>query len=168
MKKSSNIILRVDEQVKNRFQELAERNNTTMSSVLNECMIEMVNKDNIPFKIRCRLNAEKNRKQGELTIARIKHLLEETISEANLENKIKKVYLFGSYSRGEETDNSDIDLRIEFDNRFNLFDLSEMSYLLKQKSGKKVDIATQEPTEMDPAFYNSIKKDEICIYERAR
>ena len=162
------MILRVDEEVKNRFQDLAERNNTTMSSVLNECMIEMVNKDNIPFKIRCRLNAEKSKKQGELTIAKIKRLLEETIDEADLKNKIKKAYLFGSYSRGEETENSDIDLRIEFDNRFNLFDLSEMSYLLKQKSGKKVDIATQNPNDMDPNFYNSIRKDEICIYERAR
>ena len=168
MKKESNIIIRVDEEVKNRFQSLVERYDTTMSYVLNECMIDMVNRDNIPLKLRYRLNAEKNKKQGELTIAKIKQLLEETINEANLENKIKKVYLFGSYSRGEETDNSDIDLRIEFDNRFNLFDLSEMSYLLKQKSGKKVDIATQEPAEMDPAFYNSIKKDEICIYERAR
>lgn len=168
MKKESNIIIRVDEEVKNRFQSLVERYGTTMSYVLNECMIDMVNRDNIPLKLRYRLNAEKNKKQGELTIAKIKQLLEETINEANLENKIKKAYLFGSYSRGEETDNSDIDLRIEFDNRFNLFDLSEMSYLLKQKSGKKVDIATQEPAEMDPAFYNSIKKDEICIYERAR
>ena len=168
MKKESNIIIRVDEEVKNRFQSLVERYDTTMSYVLNECMIDMVNRDNIPLKLRYRLNAEKNKKQGELTIAKIKQLLEETINEANLENKIKKVYLFGSYSRGEETDNSDIDLRIEFDNRFNLFDLSEMSYLLKQKSGKKVDIATHEPADMDPAFYNSIKKDEICIYERAR
>lgn len=168
MKKESNIIIRVDDEVKNRFQGLVERYDTTMSYVLNECMIDMVNRDNIPLKLRYRLNAEKNKKQGELTIAKIKQLLEETINEANLENKIKKAYLFGSYSRGEETDNSDIDLRIEFDNRFNLFDLSEMSYLLKQKSGKKVDIATQEPAEMDPAFYNSIKKDEICIYERAR
>ena len=167
MKKTSNIILRVDEEVKNRFQELAERNNTTMSSVLNECMIEMVNKDSIPFKIRCRLNAEKNRKQGELTIARIKRLLEETISEANLENKIKKVYLFGSYSRGEETKNSDIDLRIEHMNDFDLIDLGELSYLFEKKTGKNVDVATQSPSKMDPAFYNTIKKDEICIYERA-
>ena len=167
MKKTSNIILRVDEEVKNRFQELAERNNTTMSSVLNECMIEMVNKDSIPFKIRCRLNAERNRKQGELTIARIKRLLEETISEANLENKIKKVYLFGSYSRGEETKNSDIDLRIEHMNDFDLIDLGELSYLFEKKTGKNVDVATQSPSKMDPAFYNTIKKDEICIYERA-
>ena len=167
MKKESNIIIRVDEETKNRFQELVERYDTTMSYVLNECMIDMVNKNDIPLKIRSRLSAERTKKQSELTIARIKHLLEETINEANLQSKIKKVYLFGSYSRGEETNKSDIDLRIEFDNRFNLFDLSEMSYILEQKSGKKVDIATQKPSDMDSYFYNSIKKDEICIYERA-
>ena len=167
MKKTSNIIIRVDDEIKNRFQELVEQNDTTMSCVLNECMIEMVNKNNIPLRIRCRINATKPKDHNELNIAKIKHLLEETINEAGLNKKIKKAYLFGSYARGEDTDKSDIDLRIEFDNRFNLFDLSEMSFLLRQKSGKKVDIATQEPSKMDADFYDSIRKDEICIYERA-
>ena len=167
MKKTSNIILRVDEEIKNRFQQLVEEKNTTMSSILNECMIDMVNRNNIPMRIRCRLNTAKRKEYGELTISKIKRLLEETIKEANLKNKIKKAYLFGSYARGEETEKSDIDLRIESDNRFNLFDLSELSYLLRIKSGKKIDIATQEPSEMDQVFYDSIRKDEICIYERA-
>ena len=168
MKKTNNIILRVDEEVKNRFQDLAERNNVTMSSVLNECMIEMINKDNIPIRIKCRVNAKRNNnRQGELTIANIKRLLEESINEANLNNKIKKVYLFGSYSRGEETKNSDIDIRIEHMNDFDLFDLGELSYLFEKKTGKNVDVATQSPSKMDPAFYNSIRKDEICIYEKS-
>ena len=166
MKKQSNIIIRVDEEVKNSFQKLVEDNKTTMSFVLNETMIEMVNKQSIPLRIRCRINAEAAKKESTLTIAQIKRLLEEIIEEANLKNKIKKAYLFGSYSRGEETEKSDVDLRIEFENRFNLFDLSEMSSLFKQKTGKKVDIATQKPADMDPEFYTAIKKDEICIYER--
>lgn len=168
MKKASNIIIRVDGDIKDKFQKLAEENNTTMSFVLNECMIDMINKNKIPLKFRNRINVDKNREENELTIVRIKQLLEEVVREANLEDKIEKAYLFGSYSRGEETSESDIDLRIEHSNRFNLFDLSELSFLLKQKSGKKVDIATQEASKMDPEFYNSIKKDEICIYERAR
>lgn len=110
---------------------------------------------------------KKTSNNGVLDIAKIKKLVEESIIEAELKDKIKKVYLFGSYSRGEETEESDIDLRIEYDNHFNLFDLSELSYLLRQKTGKKVDVATQKPSQMDPEFYNSIKKDEICIYERA-
>ena len=167
MKKETNIIIRVDDETKNRFHELAEKYGTTMSHVLSECMIEMVNRNNIPLRYRYRLNAEKNKKQGELTIARIKRLLEESINEAKLNNKIKKVYLFGSYSRGEETKKSDIDIRVEHMNDFDLFDLGELSYLLEKKTGKNVDVATQSPSKMDPAFYDSIKKDEICIYERA-
>ena len=63
MKKESNIIIRVDEETKNRFQELVERYDTTMSYVLNECMIDMVNKNDIPLKIRSRLSAERIKKQ---------------------------------------------------------------------------------------------------------
>ena len=166
MKKENNIIIRVDEETKNRFQELVERYDTTMSYVLNEFMIDMVNKNDIPLKIRSRLSSERIKKQSELTIAQIKHLLEESINEAKLNNKIKKAYIFGSYSRGEETKNSDIDIRIEHMNDFDLFDLGQLTYLLEKKTGKAVDIATQSPSKMDPVFYNSIKKDEICIYER--
>ena len=166
MKKENNIIIRVDEETKNRFQELVERYDTTMSYVLNEFMIDMVNKNDIPLKIRSRLSSERIKKQSELTIAQIKHLLEESINEAKLNNKIKKAYIFGSYSRGEETKKSDIDIRIEHMNDFDLFDLGQLSYLLEKKTGKDVDIATQSPSKMDPVFYNSIKKDEICIYER--
>ena len=166
MKKTSNIIIRVDEEVKNRFQNLVESNSTTMSSVLYECMIDMINKNAIPLKIRSRLNTQRSI-SNVLNISQIKKALEDVIKEAELKDKIKRAYLFGSYSRGEQTEDSDIDLRIEYDNHFNLFDLSELSYLMRQKTGKKVDVATQKPSQMDPDFYNSIRKDEICIYERA-
>ena len=167
MRKGTNIIIRVDEEVKSKFQELAEKNGTTMSTILNAAMADMVNKDCIPLRIRGKINALKYEQQRHLDILAIKSAILSTIKEAKLEDKIKKVCLFGSYSRGEETDDSDIDLRIEHMNDFDLFDLSEMSYLLKLKTGKSVDIATQEISKMDPAFYNTIKQDEICLYERA-
>ncbi len=168
MRKKENIIIRVDEQLKSRFQLLAESNDMTMSAVLNACIFDMVKRNLIPINIRSRVNALRLEEKPSLDIIKIKRSIEEVIMEANLENKIDKVYLFGSYSRGEENEDSDIDLRVEHINNFDLFDLSEMSYLLKQKTGKSIDIATQETSKMDPDFYNSIKKDEICLYERAR
>ena len=36
---------------------------------------------------------------------------------------VLKAWLFGSYSRGEENEDSDIDLRVEHINNFDLFDL---------------------------------------------
>ena len=168
MRKNENIIIRVDEQLKDKFQQLTESNNMTMSAVLNACIFDMVKRNLIPINIRSRVNALRLEEKPSLDIIKIKRSIEEVIIEANLENKIDKVYLFGSYSRGEENEDSDIDLRVEHINNFDLFDLSEMSYLLKQKTGKSIDIATQETSKMDPDFYNSIKKDEICLYERAR
>ena len=168
MKKTDNIIIRVDEDLKNRFQKLTKENDLTVSAVLNACIADMLCRNKIPMNIKARANRIIGvGYNNELTIAKIKQALEETIKEAELKEKIKKAYLFGSYSRGEENEDSDIDIRIEYDNRFNLFDLSELSYLLKLKTGKSVDIATQPPSKMDQAFYNNIKKDEICIYERA-
>lgn len=168
MKKDSNIILRVEEDIKNRFQQFAERNETTMSSILTACIIDMLKRDFIPINIRSKIYALEIENRSRLDIAKIKRILEEVIHEAKLEEKISKVYLFGSYSRGEETNESDIDIRVEHMNHFDLFDLSEMSYLLKQKTGKEIDIATQETSKMDPSFYESIRKDEICIYEHSR
>ena len=168
MRKNENIIIRVDERLKDKFQQLTESNNMTMSAVLNACIFDMVRRNLIPMNIRSRVNALGLEEKPPLDIIKIKHSIEEVIMEANLQNKISRVYLFGSYSRGEANEDSDIDLRIEHINNFDLFDLSEMSYLLKQKTGKSVDIATQETSKMDPDFYSSIKKDEICLYERAR
>ena len=53
-----------------------------------------------------------------------------------LKDKLKKIFLFGSYVRGEQRDDSDIDLLVEFkkntyDNFINLvFSLEELFYLL--------------------------------------
>lgn len=168
MKKTSNIIIRVEDELKDKFQSLVEENEMTVSSVITACMVDMVSRNIIPMNVKRRLYALKAKENGpEISVSQIKRLLEEVIKEANLEGKIKKAYLFGSYSRGEETEESDIDFRIEHTDDFDLFDLSEMSYLLKQKTGKNIDIATLATSKMDPDFYASIKKDEICLYERA-
>lgn len=101
-----------------------------------------------------------------LDLESIKLFVKEAIKDAELENKVSRVFIFGSYARGEATEESDIDIRIEHQNHFDLFDLSELSHLLEEKTGKHIDIATQPTSKMDPEFYNSIKKDEICIYKR--
>ena len=164
MKKTSNIIIRVDDEVKNRFQELVDRNDVTMSSVLNECMIEMINKDNIPIRIKCRLNAKKP-KQESLDIAKIKKALEETIQEAQLKDKITKAYLFGSYSRGEQNADSDVDLLIVPDNMVGLFKLSGMMLDLQDLLQKRVDLVTEKG--LLPFARERVDRDKILIYERA-
>ena len=166
MKKNSNIIIRVEDDIKDAFYDYAKRNGQTVSALLSACMLDLIKRNMIPRYLRPHLYRLEEHHNTGIDIPMIKLLLEESIKEAKLENKIEKAYLFGSYSRGEQTEESDIDIRIEHKNHFDLFDLSELSTLLKEKTGKNIDIATQPASKMDPVFYNAIRKDEICIYEQ--
>ncbi len=68
--------------------------------------------------------------------------------------------IFGSYVRGEDTEDSDIDILIEFPRGKSFFDVVELQLQLEQALGKKVDILT----------YNSIHPllKDIILNEQVR
>lgn len=81
-----------------------------------------------------------------------------------MENKkIKSISLFGSYSKGTATPSSDIDLFLDVDEGFSLFELADLQIGLEKVLGKKVDLVTRKD---DDYFINEIKRDEIKLYER--
>ena len=53
---------------------------------------------------------------------------------------VKRSSLFGSYVRGEQRDDSDIDLLVDFPKGKSLFDLVEVKVQLEDVFGKKVDL----------------------------
>ncbi|NPV51047.1 MAG: nucleotidyltransferase family protein [Candidatus Methanofastidiosum sp.] len=59
--------------------------------------------------------------------------------------------LFGSYSRDEQTEHSDIDLLVDFEKPIDYFNLFEMEDYLKEKFGIDVEIVTR------PALKERIK-----------
>jgi predicted nucleotidyltransferase len=78
---------------------------------------------------------------------------------------VKKAYLFGSYSRNEADENSDIDILVELDHTtpigmqfFTYGD--ELQTILK----KKVDLVTYEGLSKYVKPY--IDKEKVLIYER--
>ena len=75
----------------------------------------------------------------------------------------KRIAVFGSYARDEETKKSDIDLLVKFGNDITLLDLVEMREHLNKILGIKVDIITEN------ALNKNIKKfiipDLQIIYE---
>jgi len=88
----------------------------------------------------------------------------EKVSEGNA---IKFIGLFGSYARGEETVNSDLDLLVKFDfmqKSIGLFDLYKVQKIFENIFGVKVDIVTN-PNKL---FQPYIEKDLVTIYERER
>jgi len=77
---------------------------------------------------------------------------------------VSEAYLFGSFARGEQTPNSDIDLRLACGNAMTFDTLYELSHELERELGRKVEIVTNPPEHMRPAFRKSIKQEEIRLY----
>ncbi len=53
--------------------------------------------------------------------------------------KIREIALFGSYVRGEQTENSDIDLLVEFEKSAALFNIRNLENFLPGIFGKRVN-----------------------------
>ena len=77
-----------------------------------------------------------------------------------------KAWLFGSYARGEETPDSDVDLLVEYDNnaRISLLTISHMMGELEGQIGRKVDLI--EHDRLMPFAMESANRDKYLIYER--
>ena len=80
---------------------------------------------------------------------------------------VLKAWLFGSFSRGEQRDYSDVDILILPDKsqHFSLFTLSGMYEDLKELLGREVDLITEGG--LMPFARESADRDKILIYERA-
>ena len=74
-----------------------------------------------------------------------------------------KIGIFGSYSRGENTHDSDIDILYSFNSKYNLFDLVGLQIELQEKLQKEVDLV--EFTAIHPKLQNRILNEAKIVYE---
>ena len=80
---------------------------------------------------------------------------------------VRKAWLFGSFSRNEETETSDIDILVDYDESKGIVSLFKMGGMLMDLSkiaGRRVDLVEVNGI-MDFAKA-SIDRDKILIYER--
>lgn len=79
---------------------------------------------------------------------------------------INKAWLFGSYSRGEERPDSDIDILVQYDDSDNisLLTISRIMVQMKHLLGHDVDLV--EDGRLLPFAEESANHDKILIYER--
>ena len=75
----------------------------------------------------------------------------------------KKISIFGSYARGEETKTSDLDVIVEFYNKKSLFDIVGIEQELSEALGIKVDLLTEKS--ISPYLIDRIKKESVVIHE---
>ncbi|MCD4793007.1 MAG: nucleotidyltransferase domain-containing protein [Bacteroidales bacterium] len=79
---------------------------------------------------------------------------------------IEKAWIFGSYSRNEESDKSDIDILVKFspNNKITLFYYLQLKYELEKLTGKSIDFV--EEGQLEKFALESFNKDKVLIYER--
>ncbi|MBR2232947.1 MAG: nucleotidyltransferase domain-containing protein [Prevotella sp.] len=79
---------------------------------------------------------------------------------------VLKAWLFGSFARGEETPESDVDILVEYDKdaRISLLTISHMMGELEKSTGRKVDLI--EEGCLLPFAVESANRDKQLIYER--
>ena len=80
---------------------------------------------------------------------------------------VLKAWLFGSFSRGEEHENSDVDILVVYDRSqpIGLFKIASMNVDLEDILGRQVDLV--EEKSLFPWVVDSVMKDRQLIYERA-
>ena len=89
-----------------------------------------------------------------------------TIRQYLATQPIKKAWLFGSYSRGEERADSDIDILVEFNDSdsISLMTISRIITSLSKQLNRKIDIV--EDGCLMPFAEKSVEKYKQLIYER--
>ena len=89
-----------------------------------------------------------------LTKEKIRILLRKELPQLKSLFGVKRIGIFGSYSKGTQQDDSDIDLMVEFERPIGL-KFIELSDHIEKVLGKKVDILT-------PAGIKSIRIKEVA------
>jgi predicted nucleotidyltransferase len=114
-----------------------------------------------------RLLREKNEKvqtvdetTGILSFLSIKKAIHEVANRYNVD----RIYLFGSYAKGEATGQSDIDLFMESE----LFGLDYFEFIevLREHLGKKIELLSDQTIQKSSRIDQEIQSTGILIYER--
>lgn len=93
-------------------------------------------------------------------------IMTEKIAEYFKTQPVLKAWLFGSFARGEETENSDVDILVEYDKNahVSLLTISHMMGELEKSTGRRVDLI--EDGCLLPFAAESANQDKKLIYER--
>ena len=86
----------------------------------------------------------------------------EQIVQALKEQGATKVAIFGSFARGEERPESDVDVIVEFSERKSLLDLVRIERELHETVGVKVDLLTEKS--IGPYLIDNVRQEMEVIY----
>lgn len=77
--------------------------------------------------------------------------------------RVKEIYLFGSYARGEADEDSDLDFLVYGGEDFKLTNILALGEELREVLKKKVDIFEIREVNQDSDFYKTIMKEKVLV-----
>ncbi len=83
------------------------------------------------------------------------------IVEILQKHQVKRASLFGSVARGKATEDSDIDLLVEFEGRKSLLDLVDLKLDLEDTFHREFDVLTYDS--LHPLLRERILKEQVAI-----
>jgi len=84
-----------------------------------------------------------------------------TIQKIALNHGVRSIQVFGSFARGGENIDSDIDLLVEFEATRSLLDIIALKYDIEDLTGRKVDVVT--PAGISPYLVKQIMKEAVPL-----
>ena len=94
-------------------------------------------------------------------------IMQQTLADYFKTQPVVKAWIFGSFARGDENSNSDIDILFIPDRSqkpFTLFTMGGMYMDLKELLGREVDLV--EDGSLRPYAAKNAERDKILVYER--
>ena len=76
---------------------------------------------------------------------------------------VEKIYLFGSYARGEADENSDLDFLVFGGENFKLTRIFALAEDLREVLKKNVDVFEINEINRDSDFYHTIMKERLLV-----
>ena len=80
-----------------------------------------------------------------------------------LKYQVKEIYLFGSYARGEATDESDLDFLVFGGENFKLTLIFSLAEELREAFQKNVDVFEIHEVNQQSVFYDTIMKERLLV-----
>lgn len=74
---------------------------------------------------------------------------------------VKKLGIFGSFARGEQNPESDIDMIVEFESPVGFFEFIRLENYLSETLGAKVDLVTERA--LKPSIKESVLKETVYV-----
>lgn len=93
----------------------------------------------------------------------IKKSLSQKIIRLLAKHRPKKIGIFGSFARNQESPKSDIDILVAFEEQKSLLDLIEIEMELADALNRKIDLITE--ASVNPYLKDYILKDLQVIYQ---